>query len=232
MTQERINLLQEVGFEWSARKVKKVPDEVEFQARLSELMKYKEEHGDLLVPAKYQPNIKLSSWVKQQRIQYKSFKEGKESESQLTAARMAALESIGFVWPLRTKLDKKWNYRLEELKKFKEEHDHCRVPDKYPLNPQLATWVSTQRVQFRLYKEGTKQSMITPARIEALDAIGFDWGREGCSDLVDWEVRYEELRQYKEQHGHCRVPRAFKENQQLGNWVHTQVRERLSSCAT
>ena len=71
--------------------------------------------------------------------------------------------------------------------------------------------------------------MITPARIEALDTIGFDWGREGCSDLVDWEVRYEELRLYKEENGHCRVPRAFRENQQLGNWVHTQVWDSFAS---
>jgi len=68
--------------------------------------------------------------------------------------------------------------------------------------------------------------MITPFRIKALDEIGFDWGREGCSDLVDWEVRYEELRQFHEENGHCRVPRAYKENQQLGNWVHTQVKKK------
>jgi hypothetical protein len=86
--------------------------------------------------------------------------------------------------------------------------------------------VSTQRVQFRLYKEGKKGCMITPSRIKALDEIGFDWGREGCSDLVDWEVRYEELRQFHEENGHCRVPRAYKENQQLGNWVHTQVKKK------
>jgi hypothetical protein len=71
--------------------------------------------------------------------------------------------------------------------------------------------------------------MITPSRIKALDEIGFDWGREGCSDLVDWEVRYEELRLFHEENGHCRVPRAYKENQQLGNWVHTQVKLSFSS---
>jgi len=177
------------------------------------------------VPNKYPTNMKLSAWVKHQKAQYKLFKEGNESESQLTADRVEQLENIGFLWPLPTKLDKKWSYRLQELVKFKEEHGHCRVPDKFPINPQLATWVSTQRVQFRLFKEGKKASMITPARIEALTKIGFDWGREGCSDLVDWEVRYEELSQYKEEHGHCRVPRAYKENQQLGNWVHTQRKQ-------
>ena len=227
MTDERVNLLQDIGFEWTVKKVKKTQDEADFQARLAELTAYKLEHGDLLVPNKYPTNMKLSAWVKHQKAQYKLFKEGNESESQLTADRVEQLENIGFLWPLPTKLDKKWSYRLQELAKFKEEHGHCRVPDKFPVNPQLATWVSTQRVQFRLFKEGKKASMITPARIEALAKIGFDWGREGCSDLVDWEVRYEELSQYKEEHGHCRVPRAYKENQQLGNWVHTQVSRRL-----
>jgi hypothetical protein len=224
LSRERVALLHEIEFDTTAeRRLKKVPDELEFQARLSELDAYRREHDDVLVPAKYEANPKLANWVKLQRLHYKFYKEGKTGESQLTEERVTALEDIGFVWPLPTKLDKKWNHRLEELKMFQQETGHCRVPDKYPRNPQLATWVSTQRVQFRLYKEGKKQSMITPARIAALDSIGFDWGREGCADLVDWEVRYEELSRYREAYGSCRVPRNYKDNPQLGNWVHTQV---------
>jgi len=226
LASERLSLLQEIGLDIALpRKIKRVPDDLEFNTRLSELSAYREEHGDVLVPSKYDQNPKLGNWIKTQRIHYKLFKEGRTSESQLTSERVQALEALGFEWPLPTKLDKKWNQRLEELKRFREINGHCRVPDKFPVNPQLATWVSTQRVQFRLFKEGKKQSMITPSRIEALDKIGFDWGREGCVDLVDWEVRYEELCQYRLSYGNCRVPRNYRRNPQLGNWVHTQRKQ-------
>jgi len=160
-TQERILKLQQLGFQWTGFQEETSPSQSataitsptnsnkatsedhddEFQARLAELLAYKKEHGDLLVPPKYTPNMKLGAWVKHQKNQYKLYKEGNTSSSQLTPYRVKLLEDIGFLWPLPTKLDHKWNSRLQELKKFQQIHKHCRVPDKYPLNPQLATWV-------------------------------------------------------------------------------------------
>jgi hypothetical protein len=160
-TQERILKLQQLGFQWTGTQEETSPSQSataitsptnsnnttsqdhddEFQARLAELLAYKKEHGDLLVPPKYTPNMKLGAWVKHQKNQYKLYKEGNTSSSQLTPYRVKLLEDIGFLWPLPTKLDHKWNSRLQELKKFQQIHKHCRVPDKYPLNPQLATWV-------------------------------------------------------------------------------------------
>jgi hypothetical protein len=35
-------------------------------------------------------------------------------------------------------------------------------------------------------------------------------------------VHYEQLQEYRKQHGHCMVPTQFPENAKLGRWVHTQ----------
>ena len=40
--------------------------------------------------------------------------------------------------------------------------------------------------------------------------------------VVSWDERFQQLVEYKEQNGHCRVPRRYKDNQQLGDWVNNQ----------
>eukprot|EP00527_Entomoneis_sp_CCMP2396_P003928 CAMPEP_0198147476 /NCGR_PEP_ID=MMETSP1443-20131203/35960_1 /TAXON_ID=186043 /ORGANISM="Entomoneis sp., Strain CCMP2396" /LENGTH=345 /DNA_ID=CAMNT_0043811831 /DNA_START=30 /DNA_END=1067 /DNA_ORIENTATION=+ len=49
-----------------------------------------------------------------------------------------------------------------------------------------------------------------------------------CSAAVysgPWVQRAVQLLQYYQQHGHCLVPKRFKENQSLGNWVNKQRQE-------
>ena len=48
------------------------------------------------------------------------------------------------------------------------------VPQRYQANPQLGTWVHTQRRQYKLLSDGKKSSM-TQDKISALDALGFIW---------------------------------------------------------
>lgn len=83
----------------------------------------------------------------------------------LTEERIRLLESIGFVWDLQA-CD--WVHRYDQLLEFKLLHGHADVPQKYPQNQPLSTWVRTQR---RSYAKGCMPS----DRIEQLDRIGFDW---------------------------------------------------------
>lgn len=93
MTQERIDMLDDVGFVWHSH-------EVVWQERLSELLDFKKRHGDCLVPSNYAPNPKLATWVKCQRRQYKLHLRG--SPSNITVDRIKILENIGFEWELRS----------------------------------------------------------------------------------------------------------------------------------
>jgi len=39
---------------------------------------------------------------------------------------------------------------------------------------------------------------------------------------VSWGMRFEQLKQFKEQHGHCRIVRSYPQNPKLGEWCHRQ----------
>ena len=89
MTEERARALNTVGFCWDTH-------EAVWGERLRELAEYKARFGDCKVPTNFSANPKLGTWVHHQRRQYKKLMEGKRCH--ITAKRVRALESIGFVW--------------------------------------------------------------------------------------------------------------------------------------
>jgi len=93
MTQKRIKLLENIGFTWDSH-------EACWQERLKELLDYKSKYGNCAVPAKFKSNIKLATWVKCQRRQYKLFQEGRPSN--MTINRILMLENHGFDWDMRS----------------------------------------------------------------------------------------------------------------------------------
>jgi len=103
---------------------------------------------------------------------------------------------------------------LEELRDFHQTYGHYRVPKRYLENLSLGHWVSNMRKEFRKRKDG-KQSSITVERIAALNNLGFDW----VVINEAWEIRLEELRDFRQTYGHCRVPKIHLENLTLGHWV-------------
>lgn len=60
-------------------------------------------------------------------------------------------------------------------------------------------------------------SRLTPARIQRLEDLGFVW-----SVRDDWNKHYEELKQYRQEHGNCNVPARHLSNKRLGVWVSSQ----------
>ena len=48
-----------------------------WEAKLAELVAYKEVHGDCRVPRTYEANKKLGRWVMRQRTEYRLFVNGK-----------------------------------------------------------------------------------------------------------------------------------------------------------
>jgi Helicase associated domain len=143
--------------------------EEKWNTRLKELLQYRLDHGDCLVPHTYTPNPQLARWVKRQRRQYKLMMDNRSST--MSPERLSILNEIGFVWDSH---DAAWKEKLNELKEFRHEHGHSLVPSNYRPNPQLATWVKCQRRQYKLYWIG-KPSAMTPERILQLDQVGFEW---------------------------------------------------------
>ena len=125
LTDARIAKLNEIGFRWDDQEQKSlkmrrknndyeqniVPsntqtkrkiaskNELRWQERFIELLKFKEEHGHCNVPVRYIENLPLGKWVDRQRQNYK--KQAMEDKDQLSADRINQLEDIGFEWNLR-----------------------------------------------------------------------------------------------------------------------------------
>lgn len=134
MNEGRAALLEAEGFVWA------VEDKKSFDERMVELRQYRAEHGNIMVPLKYSTNPQLGPWIMNQRIQYRLFKEGKPCT--MSSNRVALLEAEGMVWELK---GDNWEKRLVELRTYKDRHGDCKVPSRYPDNPQLGQWVTNQR---------------------------------------------------------------------------------------
>mmetsp|Transcript_23095 Transcript_23095/g.35678 ORF Transcript_23095/g.35678 Transcript_23095/m.35678 type:complete len:354 (+) Transcript_23095:65-1126(+) len=142
------------------------------------LKAYQRETGHCKVPARFKSNPKLGRWVMTQRRQFTLLMQGYPSA--LTAERIQRLESIAFTWSIRPEPVKTWNRKFQELKVYKNTFGNCMVPQRYQANPQLGTWVHTQRRQYKLMIEGKKSSM-TREKAQALDSIGFFWAAKPSS---------------------------------------------------
>lgn len=62
---------------------------------------------------------------------------------------------------------------------------------------------------------------MTDERIVALEHIGFIWDSHGSG----WMERWNELREFRLEFGHCNVPSNYVANTQLATWVKCQRRQ-------
>jgi len=173
-----------------------------WESRFRDLAAYKEQHGNCLVPRKY--NGLLGSWVSTQRTVFKSKK--------LKADRYKKLVGIGFEFgDAKFASDNiKWNAIFMELEKYKEKNGHCNFPT---MNGLFGSWVSTQRFLFRSKK-------LEADRYEKLVKIGFVFeDAKFASDNIKWNTLFVELEKYKEKNGHCNFPTT---NGSLGIWISKQ----------
>ena len=97
-----------------------------------------------------------------------------------------------------------------------------RVPCTSQENPGLARWVQSLRTA---YKEKQKRGeayvgQLTDERMKKLEEIGFEWSLQ--APKISWEERLEQLKEFKNINGHCRIVRSYPENPSLGEWCHRQ----------
>jgi hypothetical protein len=81
----------------------------------------------------------------------------------MTGEKLDRLEDMGFQWSVKKEReDAMWNQRYGELKKFKEEHGHCRVPRRSG----IGEWVNHQ-------KRKKNRDARSEERTGKLEAVGF-----------------------------------------------------------
>ncbi len=209
MPDEQVQRLDALGFTWQHR------ERGAWEDRYQELIEFKEKHGHCNVPFEYKEVLKLGAFVNAMRSH--------KTAGTLSQERIELLERIGFEWTVKEVINiDKWEERYLQLLYFEEENGHCNVPHDYSDNPQLGRWVSQQR-------QRRKSGKLLPEREKMLEEIGFKWAiidLGGVKQTEVWDLRYNQLLEFKQQHGHCKVPHHFPENSQLGKWVSSQRQKR------
>ncbi|CAB9524679.1 helicase [Seminavis robusta] len=163
LNEERFQKLQELGFTWVIRGPSDPLGEG-WLAMLATLQNFQEENGHCRVP---RAAGKLGTWVNTQRKLY--------SNGKLNDERFQKLQELGFIWnPTKSAADPlgaQWLAMFAELKKFQDEHSHCRVPR---MDGKLGGWVY---IQLRLYSQGK----LNEERYQKLQELGFTWVVSGNS---------------------------------------------------
>ena len=195
---EKIALLDRIGFKWS-------PHETTWREQYLALMDYKRRFGDCRVKQNWKENRSLSHWIKTQRMDY--------THGDISRERIASLEKNGFEWWIGLPT---WDHRFAELCAYKEKHRHTRVPVKWPENPLLGRWVSSQR-----HKHTSGE--LKKEFVDRLNAIGFEWKVLGnLQSVIPVTKRIEALLAHKAEHGHLAVSRKSEKYPGLAQWMTEQ----------
>lgn len=189
-----------------------------WREKYDKMVEFKNKYGHLDIPKEQ------SSLYRFQNLQKKKYSEGK-----LSNKKIELLNAIGIEWNyIKNRNEVQWQNRLREIREFKNEHGHLDVPRS---NTSLYKFLSKQR---NLYLKGELiESRITDLINEGVcltsknqDIRLNNNSKSQASDNTKpnrslWEIRFEELEDYKNQNGNCNVPRNYI-NKKLSEWVHTQ----------
>lgn len=122
-----------------------------------------------------------------------STESGEQNESENLLVRPSREELNSARNPRAKHALQTWYRRFCELKRYRDTHGDCQVPQKYAENKSLGIWVNKQRC--------TRDNLSDRKRA-ALELIGFEWGKKKGRQA--WDEKYAELEQYKLENGHCK----------------------------
>jgi hypothetical protein len=149
--------------------------EKKWEAHFAKLVAFKKEHGHCNISTKKKDD--MSRWVAKLRQHHKDLRLGKPS-TLLTRDRIQRLNEIGFVWRDNDTKALSFEVRLAQLAEYKARHGHCNVPrDAKDCPPGLGNFVFEQRKHYHLMTNAgeIKSKSFTQERVNALEALGFQW---------------------------------------------------------
>jgi hypothetical protein len=187
MTPARRALLEAIGFTLEPKKAR-------WTRRYEQLAAAITRYGD---PGKLPADSDEAIWLEGQLLAY--------HRGKLDDAKIALLEKLG----ITVRRPDPWDAAYQDLKAFKDEHGHLRVPygHKGASGINLSDWKADQRVR-------RKAGRTTKDQERLLNEIGFDW--DPGEDA--WQARYAEAAAWKREHGSLRFPRGHP----VGGWLYRQ----------
>jgi len=178
---------------------------------------------------------KMTKWMKDQRYNYKLYQQGKPSS--MTSDKIRRLRDVGFTLPQiectaplvkaetpskeKRGIYKKWYDNRDYLKAYMDAHEgswDISKDDKE--NAKLKSWLDNQQTEYKKFMNGQESSM-TQEKLQLLKDIGFEF------TYIPFDERFEQLRAFKQEHGHVDVPATHAE---LGKWMQS-IRRQCKSFA-
>jgi hypothetical protein len=171
-----------------------------WEAMCRQLAGFVEKHGHACLPDDPRHET-LRDWLNRQIL----------SKSLLSESQVQRLGSLGIDWGQALSRDHRWELMLSRLQAFREAFGHCRVPQRWSKDRQLALWVTVQR---RVHAQGKMRE----DRKRRLTELGFTWSIQDVFE-AQWEEYFQELVSFHQAHGHCRVPCKYEK---LVSWIERQ----------
>ncbi len=128
-----------------------------WESYYNELVKFKEDHGTLLIPHDLKEYAYLRKWTRNQRINFKE---------NLSQEQISKLKDIGFDFQISN--EERWDLWFKELENFKNENGHITISYKNKNHYKLSIWLNNQ---IRRYKAGK----LKKERMIRLKELGANW---------------------------------------------------------
>ena len=201
LTEQQIARLDSIGMEWGNR------NDAAWEHGLEEARKYRDQFGNLQVPAKYKTKdgYLLGAWITNARK--------RRNDGKLTEERIQKLDQLGMTWNV---FDVRWEQGYAFAAAYVQEYGNLDVPRNYKTadGKSLGNWLMNQQ---KAYEQGG----LSDDQIKRLETIGMRWGNRNDRK---WNEVYQAAKRYFEANGNLDVPVAyvFPEGDALGKWVRRQ----------
>ena len=201
LTEQQIARLDSIGMEWGNR------NDAAWEHGLEEARKFREQFGNLQVPAKYKTkdDYPLGKWINNARK--------RRSDGKLTEERIRQLNQLGMAWKV---FDVRWEQGYALAMNYAAKHGDLNVPVNYTTEEgeKLGAWILNQRTAYA-------KEMLSQDQIGRLEKIGIYWGNRNDRQ---WNEVYGAAKRYFEANGDLDVPVAYvsPEGYALGKWVRRQ----------
>ncbi len=227
LSQEKIDALQDAGFEWgySARGRKSNASRFLLDLKTEEIstppQERKNDFKDRTAssPLLIENTAGSLSAIEENDLKSEDVAAAKRGVRKNEQTEMQQVHPSAKRARKRTKT-KSFDERIEELKEFKARFGHCRVSRNDSSYCSLGWWCHNMRGSYReTQKQINKDSLIlSKNKIEILNTIGFDWTLKEPRQVKSFNERLDDLKKFKEIHGHTRVPTGYEKNPSLAYW--------------
>jgi superfamily II DNA or RNA helicase len=204
-----------------------------WEMRFAEFKQYYFNNQTFFIPSDDKELLPLLSWLRYQRILYK--------EDKLENDKLEKFKELGYSFELdfrgrkgndENSIKDDWFTRLSQLQEYFKETGTFFIKGNDKDNSDLLQWLRYQRIL-------KKQEKLNTEQLEALSNIGYSFeikyygqGREKKQKIEkekpeiernSWDSNYLRLLNFKMKVGNCNVPRDYKDDKPLANFV---VRQR------